>query len=192
MSGLYPVLLKLEGKRCLVIGNAWGADEKARGLETAGALVTRKPDYRPGDLAGYFLAVAATGDRTLNQRIWQEAEQQGLLFNAVDDPQHCNFVLPAVHRQGDLIVAVSSSGKSPALAVRLRDRFASELGPEHAALLDLLGELRGAVAARFHEFEDRKRAYLRMLDSPALDLLRNGNAAAARAALAAALEAVQG
>ena len=98
MSGLYPAVLKLEGKRCLVVGNGYGADEKAHGLAAAGALVTRKPDYRPGDLAGYFLVIASTGDPAVTEQIWREAEERGVLCNAVDDAPHCNFILPAIHR----------------------------------------------------------------------------------------------
>lgn len=188
MSGLYPVLLKLEGKRCLVVGNGYGAEERVQGLAAAGALVTRKPGYQPGDVGGYFLVIAATEDRAVREKIWREAEERGALSNAVDDAPHSNFLLPAVHRTGDLIVAVSSSGKSPALATRIRDRIASELGPDYGALLDLLGELRPAVMARFERFDERRRVYLRMVDSEALGLLRQGDTGAARAALLQAIE----
>lgn len=187
MSGLYPVVLKLEGKRCLVVGSGYEADEKARALESAGASVTRKQAYEPGDLAGYFLVIASTGE-TETEQIWREANDRGTLCNSVDDAPHCNFILPAVHRRGDLIVAVSSSGKSPALATRVRDRIAGELGPEYSVLLDMLGELRATVRERFERFEDRKRIYARMVDSGALELLQGGDRESARAVLLRAME----
>ena len=165
MSYYYPVLLRLEGKLCLVIGDAYGAEEKARGLREAGAIVTRQPGYSEGDLAAYALVVAATGDPSLNQRIGAEAASRNILFNAVDDPAHCNFILPAVHRQGDLVVAVSSSGKSPAVATRLRDRFAAQVGPEYATLLDILDEMRPRVAARISDFEVRRRFWYQLVDT---------------------------
>ena len=188
MSHYYPILLRLEGKRCLIVGNGFGADEKAQSLTDAGADVTRQPAFQEGDLEGYFLVVAATGDSTLNGRIWREAERLNILVNAVDDPRHCSFILPAVHRQGDLVVAVSSSGRSPALATRLRDRFASEMGPEYAQFAEMLGELRPAVAARCGDFEQRRRLWYRLVDSEALPFLRQSRQEDARRVLAEMIE----
>ncbi len=184
MSPYYPVLLNLSGQRCLVIGDAHGKDH---GLEQVGAQVVRKDEYQPGDLEGFFLVIAGGGDHALNARIWQEARQRGTLFNAVDDAGHSNFILPAIHREGDLILAVSSSGKSPALASRLRDRFAAQLGRAYAEFLDLLGEMRPAVQARYERFEERKQAYLRMLDSEAFGLLEKGERKEAQEALEEAM-----
>jgi siroheme synthase-like protein len=201
MSYYYPVLLDLAGKRCLVIGGRWSAEERVRGLLDAGAQVTvRHPELRPalqplwsagriawdardyeaGALDGYFLAVSATHDAELNHRIREEAESRGVLFSAVDDIPNSRFIYPAIHREGDLIVAVSTSGRSPALASWLRDRFAGELGPEYARFLEILGVLRPEVAARFPEFETRKRLWQRIVDSDALGRLRAGDEPAAR------------
>ena len=201
MSYYYPVLLNLEGKRCLVIGDRWSAEERTRGLLEAGALVTvLSPGLRPaleqlhaagriswepgeytnGSLAGYCLVVSATHDSELNHRIWRDAEAQGVLFSAVDDSAHSRFIYPAIHRQGDLILAVSTSGRSPALASRLRDRLAAELGTEYSRFLELLTPLRPEVASRFPEFETRKRIWHRIVDSDALARLRAGDDEAAR------------
>ena len=188
MSEYYPVVLKLAGKRCLVVGNGFGAAEKAAALEACGATVARLDEYGPGALEGFFLVVAATGSSAGNRQVWIEAETRGTLMNAIDDPAHCNFILPAIHREGDVIVAVSSSGKSPALASRLRDRFAAALGPQYGALADLLGEMRTLVASRLPDFEQRRGAYRRMIDSEALGLLEQNEPEAARTALLAALE----
>ncbi|HEX8984693.1 MAG TPA: bifunctional precorrin-2 dehydrogenase/sirohydrochlorin ferrochelatase [Bryobacteraceae bacterium] len=201
MSYYYPVLLNLAGKRCLVLGERWSAEERVFGLLEAGAEVTvRWPRLRPalrelweagriaweaseyesGALAGYFLAVSATHDAELNRHIWEEAEARGVLLSSVDDTPSSRFIYPAIHRLGDLIVAVSSSGHSPALASRLRDRFASQLGPEYGRLLEILGPLRPEVAARFPEFETRKRLWQRVVDSEVLDHLRSGDERGAR------------
>lgn len=201
MSRYYPVLLNLEGKRCAVVGDRWVVEERVRGLLDAGAAVSvispnlrdaLKPlheagsiqwiprDYRTGDLDGCFLVVAATRDTEVTGRLFRDAESSGVLASAADDEPHCRFTYPAVHRQGDLIVAVSTSGRSPALASRLRDRFARDTGPEYARLLELLGELRSELRERFPDFEDRKHIYYELVDSAALDLLRAGDEHGAR------------
>src|SRR5881628_1010317 len=159
----YPVFLNLRGRRAVVIGGGAVAEQKVRGLLAAGAHVTvvspettvglstlaaengielRRRPYRAGDLAGAWLAIAATDQRDTNRAVWTDAERAGVLLNAVDDLKHCSFIAPAIHREGDITVAVSTAGKSPALAVRLRDRIARLVGPAEARLCDLLGEMR--------------------------------------------------
>jgi precorrin-2 dehydrogenase/sirohydrochlorin ferrochelatase len=173
----YPVVMDLAGKRCLVLGTGREAEEKSEGLREAGAVVERitRP-FQPGDLAGFFLAVAAGPDRTANAAIFAEAEQRGVLVNCIDDPPHCRFIFPSVHRQGDLVVAISTQGVAPALAVRIRERLQSELGPEYAKLLLLLRLLRERFAG------NRELAY-KLVDSAALDLLRRGRDEEAKEAL---------
>jgi siroheme synthase-like protein len=204
MNAYYPVLLKLEGKPCVVIGGGWGTAERVRGLLDAGARVTlispeppgiedrgmewRAREFAPGDLEGAFLVVACPRDRTRNAAIWAEAEARGIPVNAIDDAPHCSFIFPAVHRRGDLVVAVSSSGKSPALASRIRDRIARELGPEYGALLDLLGQLRAEVTERFPGFERRRRIWYRLVDSEAIVHLKARQPDAAAAELRDVLE----
>jgi len=136
--------------------------------------VEHRDQYEEGCLAGFTLAIAVTGNRELNARIAAEAERRGVLFNAADDPARCGFILPAIHRQGDLTVAVSTGGKCPAVAVRLRNRIASEAGPEYARLLEVLGGLRPEVARRFPDFEVRRELWKRLAASDALRLLREG------------------
>ena len=168
MTVFYPVFLDLRGRRAVVLGGGAVAEQKVRGLVAAGAHVTvvspdvtpalgalvrrnaielkRRP-YRRGDLEGAWLAIAATDDRGTNGTVWAEAEQLGVPLNAVDDLEHCSFIAPAVHREGDITVAVSTAGKSPALAVRLRERIARLVGRAEARLCELLGELRRELAA---------------------------------------------
>ncbi len=197
----YPVFLNLRGRRVVVVGGGAVAEQKVLGLLEAGAVVLlvspdltwkledlaatgaialeRRP-YRNGDLAGAFLAIAATDERDVNALVWAEAEARGILLNAVDDLPHCTFIAPAVHRVGDIAVAISTGGKSPALAVRLRERIAALIGSEHARFLDLLGELRPAVAARVPDARARTRLWYEIVDSDAVEAVRRGDVPAAR------------
>jgi siroheme synthase-like protein len=197
----YPVILNLERKRCLVIGGGAAAEERVEGLLAAGAEVgVLAPDltpwlkelagigevrwierhYRPGDLAGWFMAVAVDDDRSRNTELYAEAEREGVLFNALDDPSHCRFVYASVHRQGDLVVAVSTTGKCPALAVRLREWLGRELGREYAEFLGIAGRLRGVVERRLPDTARRKALWYRLVDSRALERLRQGRRGEAR------------
>ena len=201
MSHYYPVLLDLRGRPCIVIGGGTIATGKVEGLLEAGARVTviaplltpalaalaeagqvrhLARAYQPGDLAGAFLGVGATDDRSANAAVWEEASARSLLFNAVDDVPHCNFIAPSIIRQGDLTVAISTGGKAPALAVRLKERLAPELGREYARFLELAGELREGLAAQQPDFEARKAVWYRLVDSDVLALLRAGDEAGAR------------
>jgi siroheme synthase-like protein len=157
-------------------------------LWRAGRIAWEPREYSYGALAGYFLAVSATHDAQLNGRIWQEAESRGVLMSAVDDAAHSHFIYPAIHRDRDLIVTVSTSGNSPVLASRLRDRFAEELGPEYARFLELAGPMRAELAARFPDFETRKRIWHRIIDSGVLPQLRAGDEQGARATVASILD----
>lgn len=147
MAFAYPVALDLTGRRGVVVGQGPLAEEKVRGLLEAGASVTVIAPwaYRRGDVAGAFLVIAATGDRALNRAVFAEAEAAGVLCNAVDDIEHCHFAAPSVLRRGDLVVAISTGGRSPALAKWLRTRLQYEIGPEMGTLVDVLGELRAEL-----------------------------------------------
>ena len=202
MTHFYPAFLDLRGRRAVVIGGGAIAEQKVVGLLDAGAVVTvispsvsrrledlgaagsvtieRRP-YREGDLAGAFLAIAATDDRAANRAVWVEAEARGVLLNAVDDLPYCSFIAPSIHRQGDVAIAVSTAGKSPALAVRLRERIGRLVGPEYATLLELLGELRAELARRVPDARARTRLWYRIVDSDAIESVRRGDIAGARA-----------
>lgn len=173
----YPVALDPTGRRCVVIGEGPLAEEKARGLLDAGAAVTviAPSAYRPGDLAGAFLVIAATGDPALNRVIFTEAEAARVLCNAVDDVGHCHFAAPSVLRRGDLVVAISTGGRSPALAKRLRAELAEHLGPEFGQLVDLLGELRAElIATREVDAATWARRWEQALDADLAGLVRAG------------------
>ena len=205
MSAFYPVFLDLRGRRAVVVGGGAVAEQKVRGLVAAGAHVTvvsrdvtpalgalvrrnaielkRRP-YRRGDLEGAWLAIAATDDRGTNGTVWAEAEQLGVPLNAVDDLEHCSFIAPAVHREGDITVAVSTAGKSPALAVRLRQRIARLVGRAEARLCELLGELRPELAERVPDAPARTDLWYRIVDSDVIDFVRRGDIEGARRRIA--------
>src|SRR6266480_4336846 len=197
----YPVFLNLRGRRAVVIGGGAVAEQKVFGLLAAGAHVTvvspettprlrdladaggielRRRPYRSGDLAGAWLAIAGTDDRAANAQVWAEAEREGVLLNAVDDLDHCSFIAPAIHREGDITIAVSTSGKSPALAARLRQRVARLVGPAEARLCALLGELRPEVAARVPDTHARTILWYRIVDSDVIEFVRRGDDEGAR------------
>jgi len=192
----YPVFLNLRGRRAVVIGGGTVAEQKVLGLLAAGAHVTvvspettprlrdladaggidlRRRPYRSGDLAGAWLAIAGTDDRAANAQVWAEAEREGVLLNAVDDLDHCSFIAPAIHREGDITIAVSTSGKSPALAARLRQRVARLVGPAEARLCALLGELRPKLAARVPDTPARSILWYRIVDSDVIEFVRRGD-----------------
>jgi siroheme synthase-like protein len=208
---LYPVLLRLDGRRCLVVGGGRVASRKVDGLLACGAAVTvvapaldadlqarvdagevavESRPYRSGEVAGYRLVVTATGRPEVDGEVFRDAEAAGVWVNAADDPEHCTVVLPAVSRRGPIVAAFSTSGQSPALATWLRRRYDAELGPEHEALLELLAERRRALQAEGRSTEgiDWQKA----LDSGMLDLVREGNLAEAKERLEACLSSSSG
>jgi siroheme synthase-like protein len=191
MAFSFPVSLEVAGRRCVVFGSGPIAQARAEALLDAGAAVTviaRPPE--DGDLTGAFLAVAATGDAAEAARIFAEAEREGVLLNAVDDPAHCHFAVPAVLRRGDLVVAVSTGGRAPGYAGRVRDELAATVGAEHGTLLDLIADVRAELRAErppgagFDEWARRWRA---ALDHDLIGLVRAGRTGEARTLLRAAL-----
>jgi siroheme synthase-like protein len=197
------VNLVVEGRRCLVVGGGSVAARKVLGLRACGAdvhvvapqvsaevraidgVTWEERSYRPGELAGYRLAVAATDDRAVNRAVYEDGEAAGVWVNSADDPQSCSFTLPSVVRRGPIMVAVSTGGHSPALASWLRARFEAELGPEYEVLLDLLATEREAARAAGKSTEGLD--WQRALDSDMLDLIRAGEITTARERLQACL-----
>jgi len=197
----FPVSLEVAGRRCVVFGTGPIAQARATALLDAGAVVTviARP-HEDGDLAGAFLAVAATGDAAENARIHAEAEREGVLLNAVDDPAHCHFAVPAVLRHGDLVVTVSTGGRAPGYAGRLRDELARTVGPEHGTLLDLIAAVRAELRAerppaggsgvspgKAVAIDEWARKWRDALEHDLIGLVRAGRSGEARTLLRAAL-----
>jgi siroheme synthase-like protein len=199
---LYPVNLVLVGRRCVVIGGGEIAARKVDGLVEAGAeVVVIAPEiqpqirrlgvrveerpYRSGDLAGAWLAIAATDDPVVNRAVHDEGEARRVWINAADDPPACSFTLPAVVRQGPVMVTVSTAGHSPALASWLRGQVAAQLGPEVGLLAEWLSEARDELKAAGRSTEDVD--WRPALDWDMLELIRSGRTAQARERLQACL-----
>jgi siroheme synthase-like protein len=196
------VVLLLEGRPVLVVGGGAVAASKVTGLVAAGAVVhvvaTEVGDavraqavtweerpYADGEVAGYRFVVAATDDPAVNAAVFRDGEAAGVFVNAADDIASCSATLPARLDRGDLLVTVSTSGHSPALAGWLRDRLGEVVGPEHEALLELLSEARGELAAA--GLRRPPADWRAALDSGMLDDLRAGRSDDARQRLRAAL-----
>lgn len=171
----YPVFLDLHGRKCLVVGSGPLAEEKVAGLLEAGAAVTVVRSFEPADLDGVALAIVAGQDPATAEAIWREAEKRGILLNTIDDVPHCNFIAPSIVRRGNLAVAISTGGKAPALAVRLRQHIETLIGDEHARFLALAGTVRTRLARQVPDFGTRRDLWYRLVDSDVLTLLREGD-----------------
>lgn len=190
---LFPMFLKLENRECLVVGAGTIGEPKIRSLLVAGATVRviapqARPavaewarlgvlrweprDFEPKDLEGAFLAVAATSLPEVNDAVFREAQSRGILCNAVDDPERCDFYYGALVRRGDLQVAISTGGQSPALAQRLRKDLEARISPEYAGWLDRLGKIRRRMMAGHVPVERRRRLLHRLASQRAFEARR--------------------
>ena len=131
-------------------------------------------EFRESDLDGATLAVAATDDPELNRRVSLSARQRGVLVNAVDQPSECTFIVPAILRRGDLVFAVSTSGKSPALARRLREDLGALFGPEYEPYVRLMGRLREEILSGSAAHSEREKIFRGLVRSDLLDGIRAG------------------
>lgn len=202
---VYPIFLNnLSGRRCVVIGGDHEAERKAEGLLECGAeVVVVSPDvtpplrrwaddgrlawearaYRRGDLRGAFLAIVSETNPEATAPIWDEAEAEKVLLNAMDDVPHCSFVAGSVIRRGPLVVSISTSGCAPALAVRLRERMEQTFTPVYGDFLDLTRALRPAMVAAFPDFETRRARWYALIDSDLFNLFAAGDVDAACACI---------
>ncbi len=193
----FPVNIDVRDRTCLVVGGGAVGTRKTKTLLRAGArVVVVSPEasadlealaaenrirlhrraYSAGDMADAFLVFGTTDDRDLNRRISEDAHQQGILCNIADQPDRGQFVLPSVVARGDLLIAISTSGKSPALARRIRRRLESAFGEEYAMMIDLMGALRRRMLADGHDPRGHKQKFDALLDSDLLDWIRKGDA----------------
>jgi precorrin-2 dehydrogenase / sirohydrochlorin ferrochelatase len=189
----FPVFLDLKEKPCIVVGGGAVAERKAKNLLKAGARVTvispaltvplsRLRDkkkiahlsrsYRKKDLKGALLAIAATNDRAINERVFREATAERIPVNVVDDPAHSSFIVPSIVEKKDLLVAISTSGRSPALARLLRQKLEKEIGPEYPRFLKLLGTVRKKVIALRLGQRQNQKIFRRLVGEDLLPLIR--------------------
>jgi precorrin-2 dehydrogenase/sirohydrochlorin ferrochelatase len=178
MERLFPLFLKLKGRKCLVVGAGTIGQSKIASLLDAGAAVQvvapratakiqewarkekirwRKREFHDADLADCFLVVAATSSNSLHKKIFRLAKHKGVLCNVVDVPKLCDFYYPAVVRRGSLQVAISTGGESPALAQRLRKELESQFDPEYADWVAELGKVRKRIRNGSTQAADQKK-----------------------------------
>ncbi len=181
---LFPIFLKIKDRPCLVVGSGPIGEGKARGLLERGAavrivgpratgliqkwaeegkVVWHRRSFKPSDLAGMFLVVVATSSRKMNERVYREAVRRRVLCNVVDDPAHCDFYYGAVVRRGSLQIAISTSGRSPALAQRLRRELEEQFGSDFGAWIEELGRTRRKLRAKVKEPNRRQQLLHRLV-----------------------------
>ena len=195
----YPVNLDIKNKKCLVIGGGSVSSRKVETLLECGAALTvvspavtkkiqkladngfiklKKRPYKTSDIdEKVFLVIGATDNDELNKQIHKDAEQFNLLCNIADRPKVCNFILPAIVHRGDLVIAVSTSGKSPAFAKKLRQRLEKEYGDEYAKFLQLMGAIRKKLLSCEHEPEAHKHLFEQLISKGLVKMIKNGKEA---------------
>ena len=192
----YPVNLNIQNRHCLVVGGGGVGTRKVIALLDCGARVTvvspdptprlqelaamgsiqlEKRSYRSDDINKMFLVIGATDDENLNRQISKDAERVNILCNIADRPEVCNFILPAIVRRGDLAITISTSGKSPAMAKRLRLELETQFGEEYADLLRLMGAIRDKLLSQAHEPEAHKALFNQLIYKDLIGLIKAGN-----------------
>jgi precorrin-2 dehydrogenase / sirohydrochlorin ferrochelatase len=208
----YVACLKLTDRRCVVVGGGDIGLEKVEGLLACdaqvvlvapeavpelealaadGSIAWLRREYRPEDLEGTFMVIAATSDTDVNIGVFADAERRAMLVNVVDVPPLCNFILPAIVRTGPLAIAISTAGASPALAKRMKGQIAEEYGEPYARLAVLLNEARGWAKATLPTYQDRKAFFEGIVNGEPdpVALLRAGDEQAVRDLIASAQRA---
>jgi len=190
---LFPIFLKLDGRRCLVVGAGNVGEPKIQSLLAAhaevvvvapeatttvqgwaesGSITWNRKRFESSDLDSAVLVIAATASEAINEAVFIEAQRRGILCNSVDDPQHCDFYYPAVVRRGDFQVAISTAGHSPALAQRLRSELEAQFGPEYAEWVNELGRVRQDLFAADMNPEERKQRLRELASREAFETAR--------------------
>ncbi len=190
----YPVNLDIKNRKCLVVGGGRVGTRKVTTLLACGAKVTvvspdirrnlieladrgvitlNKRSYRNTDLDGMFLVIGTTDDEELNRQISVAAEKLNMLCNIADRPKACNFILPSIVNRGDLTISISTAGKSPALAKKLRIELEEQFGNEYAELLRLMGVIRAKLLSQKHEPEAHRHLFEQLISKSLLEMIRS-------------------
>jgi precorrin-2 dehydrogenase/sirohydrochlorin ferrochelatase len=195
----YPVNLDIKNRKCLVVGGGdvgtrkvmtlldCGArvvvvsptvTEKIEELSNNGLIKLERRGFKPSDLDKMFLVIGATDNPELNRQIHTGAERLGMLCNIADRPEVCNFILPAIVNRGDLIIAISTSGKSPAFAKKIRKGLEKKFGTEYADFLTLMGGIRTKLLSEDHEPEAHKHVFENLIKRNLITLIKHRDIAA--------------
>ena len=190
----YPIFLDVKHRRCLVVGGGsvgarkvmtlldCGASvtvvsprisEKLAALAKNDSLIVEKRPFKFSDLKDKFLVIGATDNQELNQQIHAESERLDILCNIADQPEACNFILPSIVKKGDLVIAISTSGKSPAFAKKLRKDFEKLLGNEYATFLELMGTIRKKLLAEEHKPEAHKPLFEELINRGLIEMIKD-------------------
>ncbi|HEX3014851.1 MAG TPA: bifunctional precorrin-2 dehydrogenase/sirohydrochlorin ferrochelatase [Desulfobacteria bacterium] len=201
MAKYYPIMLNLTGLPCLVVGGGEVAERKVVSLlECDAELTVISPqltpkinslseqgkirwlprEFQPGDAQGHVLVISATDQAVTNHRVAAECRAAGIIVNVVDDPKFCSFVVPAVVRQEDLVIAVSTGGSSPLVARQIRDEMAQRYGPEYGEYLRILAQAREKVLRDIPEQENRRNVFEQLTNGYLLALISAGQIAEAK------------
>lgn len=192
----YPISLDISNRRCVVVGGGEVAERKVRRLLDCGAQVAVVGEaftpalealekegkisltaraYAAPLIEGAFLVFATTDNEAVNEEVFRDARQKNILVNVADDPRRCDFILPSVLEEGSLQIAVSTGGKSPALARRIRLELEALYGPEYAPFLEILGELRKRVLAGGRPPAENKKIFDALIRSEILEKIRGND-----------------
>jgi precorrin-2 dehydrogenase/sirohydrochlorin ferrochelatase len=207
----YPIFANLVDKPCLVVGGGAVGARKVQDLRTAGARVTVvspevtdelaalaaagkirqvAEDFRPEHVTGMVLVMAATDDPEVNAQVSAAAQAAAIWVNVADAPEFCTFIVPAQVRRGDLTVAISTGGASPALARKLRQELSQHFGPEYGPYLALLKAVRARLLAERRGQPDNARLFHQLVDSALLQAVARGDRPRITALLAELLGSV--
>ena len=191
----YPVFMNIKDKDCLVVGGGSVGARKASTLEKCGAKVKlisslfspecedlkttsiemEKKEYENNDITGMFFIFAATDNADLNKEIQKDAAKLDILCNIADSPDRSDFILPSIVDRGDLILAISTSGASPAMAKKIRQELEQKFGPEYELFLILMGNIRKKLLSAGHAPEDHKKIFNTLINKGILDLIKEND-----------------
>jgi precorrin-2 dehydrogenase/sirohydrochlorin ferrochelatase len=205
----YPIFVDLRNQGVLVVGGGEVAERKIKDLlmyncrisiasprltSSLKELVDRgevrliDPDSLDESLTAFFMVIAATDDSAFNSRIASKAKALGILVNSVDQPLDCTFIMPSVVRSGDLQIAISTGGKSPALAKKIRGELEGIFGPEYASFIELLGMIRRELLSMGKPSSENKIIFQRLVNSPIMELIKEGDIGGVKRTLSSFLE----
>ena len=195
MTHYYPIYLNLKNRLCVVVGGGEVAERKVKSLVACDARVLvispelnqelqelyqkgliryRRGNFSREDLSEACLIIGATDSRQTNSEIAEQARKQGILVNIVDSPEECDFIVPATVERGDLLIGISTGGKSPALARNIREELEERYGEEYAEFLNLMGELREVLKKEMPDQQQRERIFQALIVSDIIQLIKVG------------------